>query len=79
MPYFSPAVATSSQSAWPSVAVGQEQFITALTTPAGLANHHCDAVELNFAMVEEAEGLDKFGAEEIAGEVGGLRALYRKR
>ena len=61
-----------------STAVGQEEFEAALTAPAGSHDDHRDALELDFAELEEADLVDDV-AEQVTNEILGFGPLDRER
>ena len=72
-----------------STAIGQEEFEAALTAPAGSHDDHRDALELDFAELEEADLVDDvadqvtneilgFGSLDCEGETSGSRTVTSK-
>ena len=61
-----------------ATAVGQEEFEAALTAPAGSHDDHRDALELDFAELEEADLVDDV-AEQVTNEILGFGPLDRER
>ncbi len=60
-------------------AIGQEQFVSALAAPAGLADHHRNTGELDLAVMEEPKALDEIVTEQVTGHGGRLRTLHGER